>query len=82
MDRLDAMEMFVAAIDEGSLAAGTRRLGRSPAAVTREFVKEEEGLAPTVSLGITKQLEETFPAFSAFRGDETSQRSLLAGLLL
>ncbi|MBV8652220.1 MAG: LysR family transcriptional regulator [Alphaproteobacteria bacterium] len=35
MDRLDAMEVFVAAVDEGSLAAAGRRLGRSPAAVTR-----------------------------------------------
>jgi DNA-binding transcriptional LysR family regulator len=35
MDRLDAMAAFVAAVDEGSLAAAARRLGRSPAAVTR-----------------------------------------------
>lgn len=35
MDRLDAMAAFVAAVDEGSLAAASRRLGRSPAAVTR-----------------------------------------------
>src|SRR6266851_10512692 len=35
MDRLDAMRVFVAALDEGSLAAAGRRLGRSPAAVTR-----------------------------------------------
>jgi len=35
MDRLDAMAAFVAAVDEGSLAGAARRLGRSPAAVTR-----------------------------------------------
>jgi DNA-binding transcriptional LysR family regulator len=35
MDRLDAMRVFVAALDEGSLAGAGRRLGRSPAAVTR-----------------------------------------------
>lgn len=35
MDRIDAMAAFVAAVDEGSLAAAARRLGRSPAAVTR-----------------------------------------------
>ncbi len=35
MDRLDAMRVFVAALDAGSLAAAGRRLGRSPAAVTR-----------------------------------------------
>ena len=35
MDRIDAMRVFVTALDEGSLAGAGRRLGRSPAAVTR-----------------------------------------------
>jgi DNA-binding transcriptional LysR family regulator len=35
MDRIDAMKVFVAAVEEGSLAAAARRLKRSPAAVTR-----------------------------------------------
>jgi DNA-binding transcriptional LysR family regulator len=35
MDRIDAMKVFVAAIDEGSLAGAGRRLRRSPAAVSR-----------------------------------------------
>lgn len=35
MDRIEAMRVFVTALDEGSLAAAGRRLGRSPAAVTR-----------------------------------------------
>ena len=35
MDRLEAMRVFVTALDEGSLAGAARRLGRSPAAVTR-----------------------------------------------
>jgi DNA-binding transcriptional LysR family regulator len=35
MDRFDAMQVFVTALDEGSLAAAGRQLGRSPAAVTR-----------------------------------------------
>ena len=35
MDRLDAMKVFVLAVDEGSLAAAGRKLGRSPAAVSR-----------------------------------------------
>ena len=35
MDRLDAMKVFVVAVDEGSLAAAGRKLGRSPAAVSR-----------------------------------------------
>jgi DNA-binding transcriptional LysR family regulator len=35
MDRIDAMEVFVAALDEGSLADASRRLKRSPTAVSR-----------------------------------------------
>ncbi len=35
MDRIDAMKVFVVALDEGSLAAAGRKLGRSPAAVSR-----------------------------------------------
>jgi DNA-binding transcriptional LysR family regulator len=35
MDRIDAMKVFVAAVDEGSLAGAGRKLGRSPAAVSR-----------------------------------------------
>src|ERR1700743_2330338 len=35
MDRIDAMKVFIVALDEGSLAAAGRKLGRSPAAVSR-----------------------------------------------
>jgi DNA-binding transcriptional LysR family regulator len=35
MDRIDAMRVFVAVLDEGSLAGAGRKLGRSPAAVSR-----------------------------------------------
>lgn len=35
MDRIEAMRVFVTALDEGSLAAAGRKLGRSPAAVSR-----------------------------------------------
>ena len=35
MDRIDAMKVFVTALDEGSLAGASRKLGRSPAAVSR-----------------------------------------------
>src|SRR5580693_231984 len=35
MDRIDAMKVFVATLEEGSLAAAGRKLGRSPAAVSR-----------------------------------------------
>lgn len=35
MDRIDTMKIFVAAVDEGSLAGAARRLRRSPTAVSR-----------------------------------------------
>ena len=35
MDRIDAMKIFIAAMDEGSLAGAGRLLKRSPAAVSR-----------------------------------------------
>jgi DNA-binding transcriptional LysR family regulator len=35
VDRIDAMKVFVTALDEGSLAGASRKLGRSPAAVSR-----------------------------------------------
>jgi DNA-binding transcriptional LysR family regulator len=38
MDRIDAIKVFVAAVDEGTLAAAGRKLGRSPAAVSRAVV--------------------------------------------
>src|SRR5262245_38122723 len=45
MDRLDAMQAFVVAVDEGSLAAAGRKLGRSPAAISRAiaFLEEQAG---------------------------------------
>jgi DNA-binding transcriptional LysR family regulator len=45
MDRIDAMKIFVAALDEGSLAGAGRRLGRSPAAVSRAvaFLEDRAG---------------------------------------
>lgn len=46
MDRIDAMKVFVAALDEGSLAGAGRRLGRSPAAVSRAiaFLEQHVGV--------------------------------------
>lgn len=41
MDRLEAMRVFVAALDQGSLAAAGRHLRRSPAAVTRAIAALE-----------------------------------------
>lgn len=44
MDRLDAMGTFVAVADAGGFAAAARRLGRSPAAVTRTLAALEADL--------------------------------------
>jgi len=46
MDRFDAMTVFVAALDEGSLAGAGRKLGRSPAAVSRAvaFLEDHVGV--------------------------------------
>ena len=47
MDRIDAMKVFIATLDEGSLAGAARRLGRSPAAVSRAiaFLEGHTGAA-------------------------------------
>ena len=57
--RFDAMEMFVAAVDERTLAAGARRLGRSPAAVTRAVALLERGLGERLLHRTTRQLRLT-----------------------
>lgn len=41
MDRIDTMAAFVATVDEGSLSGAARRLGRSPAAITRAITALE-----------------------------------------
>jgi DNA-binding transcriptional LysR family regulator len=44
MDRLDALTIFIAVAEQGSFVAAARRLGRSPAAVTRAVAALEERL--------------------------------------
>ena len=56
MDRLDAMALFVAAVEEGSLAAGARRHGRSAAAVTRAVALLERYAGETLLLRSTRKL--------------------------
>jgi DNA-binding transcriptional LysR family regulator len=45
MDRLDELAVFVAVAEQGSFIAASRRLGRSPAAVTRAISSLEDRLA-------------------------------------
>jgi DNA-binding transcriptional LysR family regulator len=48
MDRIDAMRVFIAALDEGSLAKAGRQLGRSPAAVSRAVAFLEQQVGATL----------------------------------
>jgi DNA-binding transcriptional LysR family regulator len=59
MDRLDAMEMAVAAVDEGSLAAAARRLGRSAATATRAIALLEATAGEALLLRSTRGLRLT-----------------------
>lgn len=59
MDRLNAMTLFVAAVEEGSLAAAGRRHGRSPATVTRAVALLEQYTGETLMLRSTRKLSLT-----------------------
>lgn len=59
MDRLDAMTLFVTAVEEGSLAAAARDHGRSPAAVTRAIALLERHAGESLLLRSTRKLSLT-----------------------
>lgn len=59
MDRLEAMALFVTAVDGGSLAAAARRHGRSAAAVTRAVAVLERNAGETLLLRSTRKLSLT-----------------------
>jgi DNA-binding transcriptional LysR family regulator len=59
MDRLEAMSLFVAAVERGSLAAAARRHGRSPAAATRAVARVELKAGETLLLRSTRKLSLT-----------------------
>ena len=56
MDRIEAMKVFVAALDEGSLAGAGRKLGRSPAAVSRAIAFLEEHVGTELIHRTTRSL--------------------------
>src|ERR1700704_705249 len=55
MDRLDELAIFVAILDEGSLAAAGRKLRRSPPAVTRALATLEERVATRLGERTTRR---------------------------
>ena len=59
MDRLEAMHAFVAAVDAGSLAAAARRLGRSPASITRAVALVEARTRAQLLRRTTRSLKLT-----------------------
>lgn len=67
MDRIDAMRILVAALDEGSLAAAGRRLGRSASTVTRAINALEREVGGPIVHRTTRSLRpsETGEAFIA-----------------
>src|ERR1700761_4582472 len=67
MDRIAAMKVFIATLDEGSLAGAARRLGRSPAAVSRAiaFLEEHTGTALLHRTTRTIKLSEAGERYAA-----------------
>jgi len=65
MDRLDELAVFVAVLDAGSLAGAARRLGRSPAAVTRVLAALEIGESSRDTVAACRSARRTFDALIA-----------------
>src|SRR5262245_59408867 len=59
MDRVDAMTVFVAAVDEGSLSAAGRRLGMPLATVSRKISELEAHLGTQLLVRSTRHLALT-----------------------
>lgn len=66
LDRIDAMKVFIAALDEGSLAGAGRKLGRSPAAVSRAiaFLEDHVGMPLLHRTTRSMKLSETGERYS------------------
>jgi DNA-binding transcriptional LysR family regulator len=75
VDRLDELAIFVAIVDEGSLAAAGRKLRRSPPAVTRALAALEERAAARLVERTTRRCRPT----EAGRRLAEHARQLLAG---
>jgi DNA-binding transcriptional LysR family regulator len=75
MDRLDELAIFVAILDEGSLAAAGRKLRRSPPAVTRALAGLEERVGARLLERTTRRSRPT----AAGRRLAEHARQVLAG---
>ena len=73
MDRLDAMTVFLAVVDEGSLSAAGRRLAMPLATVSRKLAELEAHLGARLLNRSTRRLELTEPG----RGYEQACRRIL-----
>jgi len=59
MDRLDAMTAFALTVDTGSLSAAARKLGRSPASITRAVASLEQHLGVQLLRRTTRSVSLT-----------------------
>jgi DNA-binding transcriptional LysR family regulator len=57
LDRIDAMKVFVAALDEGSLGKAGRKLGKSPTAVSRAIAFLETHVGVTLLHRTTRSIK-------------------------
>lgn len=86
MDRIDAMQAFITALNEGSLAAAGRRLNRSPAAMTRAVATLESHVGvqllqrTTRSIRLTEAGEQYAVACRRFLNDYEEANLLAAGV--
>ena len=67
MDRIDAIKALIASVDEGSLAKAAKRLGRSPAALTRTiaFLEQDVGVELLHRTTRTLRLSEAGERYAA-----------------
>jgi DNA-binding transcriptional LysR family regulator len=73
VDRIDAMKVLVTALDEGSLAGAGRRLGRSPAAISRAIAFLEASVGAELLHRTTRSIKTRLPAVGCWRNSKKSR---------
>jgi DNA-binding transcriptional LysR family regulator len=76
VDRFEAMKVFVAVLDEGSLANAGRKLGRSPAAVSRALAELEQ----RVGVELLHRTTRSIRLSNAGEGYAVACRTILAAI--